>query len=122
MNKFSILIIDDEEPQLQSLKTFLSKRDYKIFTSNDGESAMEIIINNSVEIVLTDYNMPGWNGQQVLQKVKLLNPSIDVVVMTAYGTIESAVAMMKNGAFDFLTKPIDLDVLENILNKIKISF
>jgi len=113
------MIIDDEEPQLQSLKSFLSKRDYNIYTSTSGESAMEIIVNSTIDIVLTDFNMPGWDGQRVLQETKLINPSIEVVVMTAYGTIESAVTMMKNGAFDFITKPIDLDVLESILNKIK---
>lgn len=119
MSKYSIMIIDDEEPQLQSLKSFLSKRDYNIYTSTSGESAMEIIVNSTIDIVLTDFNMPGWDGQRVLQETKLINPSIEVVVMTAYGTIESAVTMMKNGAFDFITKPIDLDVLESILNKIK---
>jgi two-component system NtrC family response regulator len=119
MSKYSILIIDDEEPQLQSLKSFLSKRDYNIYTSTSGESAIEIIVNSTIDIVLTDFNMPGWDGQRVLQETKLINPSIEVVVMTAYGTIESAVTMMKNGAFDFITKPIDLDVLESILNKIK---
>jgi two-component system NtrC family response regulator len=119
MSKYSILIIDDEEPQLLALRSFLSKRDYNIYTSTSGESAIEIIVNSTIDIVLTDFNMPGWDGQRVLQETKLINPSIEVVVMTAYGTIESAVTMMKNGAFDFITKPIDLDVLETILNKIK---
>jgi DNA-binding NtrC family response regulator len=119
MNKYSILIIDDEEPQLQSLKSFLVKRNYNIYTSTSGESAMEIIMNSAIDIVLTDFNMQGWDGQRVLKETKLINPSIEVVVMTAYGTIESAVTMMKNGAYDFITKPIDLDVLESILNKIK---
>lgn len=119
MNKFSILIIDDEEPQLQSLKSFLQKRDYNVFTSLSGEAAVEIIKNSAIDIVLTDFNMPGLNGHQVLSETKAINPSIDVVVMTAYGTIENAVQIMKNGAYDFLTKPIDLDVLESILNKIK---
>ncbi len=119
MNKFSILIIDDEEPQLQSLKNFLQKRDYNVFTSLSGDAALEIIKNSAIDIVLTDFNMPGMNGYQVLSETKAINPSIDVVVMTAYGTIENAVKIMKSGAYDFLTKPIDLDVLESILNKIK---
>jgi DNA-binding NtrC family response regulator len=119
MTKFSILIIDDEEPQLQSLKNFLSKRNYNIFTSTDGEAAMDIILNNSIDIVLTDFSMPGWDGQHVLRETKNINPSIDVVMMTAYGTVDNAVSAMKNGAFDFLAKPIDLDVLENLLNRIK---
>lgn len=119
MNSFSILVIDDEISQLQSLKTFLEKRDYKIFTASDGESGYKIAQDNVIDIVLTDFKMPGWDGHTVLKNIKILNPEIDVVVMTAFGTIESAVNLMKDGAFDYLTKPIDLDELENILNKIK---
>ena len=119
MNKFSLLIIDDEEPQLQSLKSFLTKRGYIVYTANNGEEGYKIAGSNLIDIVLTDFNMPGWNGLLVLQKIKELNPEIDIVVMTAFGTIESAVNLMKNGAFDYLTKPIDLDELENILGKIK---
>ncbi len=119
MNKFSLLIIDDEEPQLQSLKSFLAKRGYTVYTASNGEEGYKIAGSNLIDIVLTDFNMPGWNGLQVLQKIKELNPEIDIVVMTAFGTIESAVNLMKKGAFDYLTKPIDLDELENILGKIK---
>ncbi len=119
MNSFSVLVIDDEESQLQSLKTFLTKRNYKIFTASSGESGYKIAEENIIDIVLTDFKMPGWDGLTVLKKLKGLNPEIYVVVMTAYGTIEGAVNLMKNGAFDHLIKPIDLDQLENVLNKIK---
>jgi DNA-binding NtrC family response regulator len=119
MNNFSVLVVDDEQSQLQSLKSFLTKRGFVVFTAENGEEGYKIAGLNMIDIVLTDFNMPGWDGMQVLQKMKELNPEIDVVVMTAFGTIESAVRFMKNGAFDFLTKPIDLDELENILEKIK---
>ncbi|HOI30454.1 MAG TPA: sigma-54 dependent transcriptional regulator [Melioribacteraceae bacterium] len=119
MNHLSVLIIDDEVSQLQSLKTFLAKRDYQLYTAGDGESGFKIAQENVIDIVLTDFKMPGWDGHTVLKNIKLLNPEIDVVVMTAFGTVESAVNLMKDGAFDYLTKPIDLDELENILNKIK---
>ncbi|MBI5808812.1 MAG: sigma-54-dependent Fis family transcriptional regulator [Ignavibacteriales bacterium] len=119
MTALSVLIIDDEEVQVQSLKTFLSKRGFKIFTANSGEAGLEIIKENNIDITLTDFKMPGWDGLTTLKKIKEVNPEIDVVVMTAFGTIDSAVALMKSGAFDYLTKPIDLDELENILSKIK---
>lgn len=119
MNVFSVLIIDDEEAQLQSLKSFLSKRGFNVYTANNGEDGYKTAGSNLIDIVLTDFNMPGWDGMQVLRKMKELNPEIDVVLMTAFGTIESAVNIMKSGAFDYLTKPIDLDELENILEKIK---
>ncbi len=119
MNVFSVLVIDDEESQLQSLESFLTKRGYAVYTANSGEAGFKIAKSNLIDIVLTDFNMPGWDGMQVLQKMKELNPEIDIVLMTAFGTIESAVNIMKSGAFDYLTKPIDLDELENILEKIK---
>ncbi|MBS3945960.1 MAG: sigma-54-dependent Fis family transcriptional regulator [Melioribacter sp.] len=119
MNNLSILVIDDEDSQLQSLKTFLSKREYKVYTANDGETGLKTVRENLIEVVLTDFKMPGWDGLTVLKNIKALNPEIDVVVMTAFGTIESAVNLMKEGAFDYLTKPIDLDELENILSRIK---
>ncbi|MBA4406910.1 two-component system response regulator [bacterium] len=119
MNNFSVLVIDDEESQLQSLKSFLTKRGFTVYTASNGEEGYKIASSSLINIVLTDFNMPGWDGMQVLQKMKALNPEIDVVLMTAFGTIESAVNIMKSGAFDYLTKPIDLDELENILERIK---
>lgn len=119
MSNLSILLIDDEDSQLQSLKTFLSKREFKIFTASDGESGIKIVRDNVIDVVLTDFKMPGMDGHTVLKNVKSINPEIDIVVMTAFGTIESAVSLMKDGAFDYLTKPIDLDELENILSRIR---
>ena len=95
MREFSVILIDDEEAQIQSLKSFLTKRNYNVFTSNDGEKALKIAQENMIDIVLTDFQMPGWDGLTVLREMKNLNPEIDVVVMTAFGTIESAVQIMK---------------------------
>jgi DNA-binding NtrC family response regulator len=115
----TILIIDDEETQLKSLESFLKRREFQTFTAGDGESGFEIARKNTIDLVLSDYRMPGWNGLVVLRKIKELNPEIDVVIMTAYGSIEDAVEIMKAGAYDYLTKPIDLDELENLINRIK---
>lgn len=119
MKEFNVLIIDDEEAQLASLKSFLSKRNYTVFTSVSGEDGYNIVKENQIDIVLTDFQMPGWNGLDVVKNIKQLNPGIDVVVMTAYGTIETAVTLMKEGAYDYLIKPINLDELESVLSKIK---
>jgi DNA-binding NtrC family response regulator len=115
----TILIIDDEETQLKSLESFLKRREFQTFTAGDGESGFEVARKNTIDLVLSDYRMPGWNGLVVLRKIKELNPEIDVVIMTAYGSIEDAVEIMKAGAYDYLTKPIDLDELENLINRIK---
>jgi DNA-binding NtrC family response regulator len=116
---FSILIIDDESGQLESLHSFLSRRGYEVFTAQTGETGFELAKEHIIDLVLTDYRMPGWDGYVVLQKMKELNPEIDVVVMTAYGTVQSAVEIMKAGAYDYLNKPIDLDELENLVNRVR---
>ena len=118
MTPFSILIIDDEPAQVQSLKSFLSRRGYEVFTASTGPEGVQLIEQNTIDLVLTDFRMPEWDGLAVLQKVKELNPDIDVVVMTAYGSIEDAVNIMKAGAYDYLTKPIDLDELENLIKRV----
>lgn len=119
MKKLTVLLIDDEDAQLQSLKSFLARRDYEVLTSLDGKDGLAKIENNHVDVVLTDFRMPNMDGYTVLGKVKEFNPDIDVIVMTAYGSVEDAVNIMKTGAYDYLSKPIDLDELENMLEKIR---
>lgn len=119
MDNLSVLIIDDEESILISLKSYLSKRNYKLFTAKDGKEGFEIIKNNLVDVVLTDFRMPEWDGKKVLQEIKNLNPEIEVVMITAFGNVEDAVEIMKLGAYDYLSKPIDLDELDHILKRIK---
>lgn len=119
MNDFNILIIDDEESQRISLKSYFERRGYKIFVANNGLQGYDIIKNNFIDLVLTDLRMPEWDGLKFLQEVKKLNPEIEVIVNSAYGNIEDAVQIMKQGAYDYLTKPIDLDLLDVIINRIK---
>ncbi len=118
MNKLSILLIDDEESILTSLKSFLLRRGYNIYTANNGAKGLEIIKENTIDLVLTDYRMPEKNGLEVLEETKKINPNIDVVVITAFGNIDEAVGIMKKGAYDYLTKPIDLDELESLIKRI----
>ncbi len=119
MNAFSILVIDDEEAQLQSLKSYLERRNYDVYTASTGEEGYKIAQNYTIDLVLTDFRMPEWNGFVVLRKIKELNPEIDIVVITAYGSLEDAVEIMKAGAYDYLTKPIDLDELENLISRVR---
>jgi len=108
MSSYNILITDDEAPQRKTLSGFLGKQGYGVFQAENGNKGLEVINRESVDLLLTDMNMPGLNGIELLQKVKEVNPLIEVIVMTAYGTIESAVEAMLKGAFTFVTKPIDL--------------
>jgi two-component system NtrC family response regulator len=118
MNNLNLLIIDDEDSQVQSLKSYLTKRDYEVYTASEGKMGLEIISNQQIDAVITDFRMPNMDGATVLKNVKNINPEIDVIVITAYGSVDDAVSIMKAGAYDYLTKPIDLDELENMLNRI----
>ena len=114
----NILVIDDEKYQRDSLAGFLKKRGYTLATASSGSAGIAYVAKHQVDVVLTDFRMPDKSGLEVLEAIKTLNPTVDVVLMTAYGTIETAVEAMKTGAFDYLTKPIDLDELELLLIKI----
>jgi DNA-binding NtrC family response regulator len=118
-NKLSVLIIDDEEVQRESIGSYLKRRDYVIHTSENGEKGIDYVLRNVVDIVLTDFRMPGLSGLDVLKKIKEINPEIDVVIVTAFGNVQDAVDLMKLGAYDYLTKPVDLDELDSILERLK---
>ena len=119
MNEFCILLIDDEESQLESLKSFLERRGFKVFTANNGLEGLRIVSNNIIDLVLTDFRMPEISGLSVIEKVKEINPNIDAVVMTAYSSVTDAVNIMKAGAYDYLVKPIDLYQLLTLIERIQ---
>jgi two-component system NtrC family response regulator len=107
-----ILLVDDEEPQRKVLAGFLKKRGYDVEAAGDADDALRVVSSRTVDLVLTDLRMPGRSGVELLEAVRGVNPEIPVVVMTAYGTVASAVDAMKRGAADYLGKPVDLDELE----------
>jgi two-component system NtrC family response regulator len=112
-----ILVADDEKIQRESLAGFLRKNGYQTLTAKSAEEAYTISAEQTIDIVLTDFKMSGKSGFELLKDLKRLNPEITVILMTAFGRIEDAVAAMKAGAFDYLTKPIDLDELEELLKR-----
>lgn len=108
----TILIVDDEAVQRNTLAGFLAKKGYTTLQAESGAAALNAVRLQTVDLVLTDLRMPGMDGAQLLTELKNLNPELEVIMMTAFGTMEEAVQSMKNGALDFITKPIDLGQLE----------
>jgi DNA-binding NtrC family response regulator len=118
MNDYSILIVDDEDAQRNILKGYLEKKGYKIFSASSGTDGIKAVQSNLIDIVLSDYKMPDKTGLEVLEEVKKINPEIGFVILTAYGTIENAVKAMRLGAFDYISKPVDLDELDLTIERI----
>jgi DNA-binding NtrC family response regulator len=118
MSKKNILIVDDDSIIRETIREALAGRaEFSVTAARDGSDAVEKLNNTFYDLVLTDMKMPGLNGIELLEKIGERMPEATVVVMTAFGTIETAVSAMKKGAFDYLTKPFSIDELEVVIDK-----
>src|SRR4030065_1115542 len=118
MEKARILIAEDEKTQRDLLEGFLKKEGFTVESAANGREAFQKLQGNFFDMALIDYKMPELDGLQTLREIRKFYPDLPVVMMTAYGTVETAVASMKEGALDYLTKPIDLDELLLIFHKV----
>ncbi len=101
----TLLIADDDPGLRQSLERTLTREGYRVILASDGNAALERLQAGGVDLVLTDLKMPGLSGIELLRAVKAIASEVDVILLTAFGTVEEAVKAMKEGAYDFLTKP-----------------
>jgi DNA-binding NtrC family response regulator len=104
-----ILVVDDDDNLRWVIQTQLEQMGYAVITAADGEKAIEAIEKEPPALVLTDLKMPGLSGMQLLERIRRDYPEVPVLIMTAFGTIQSAVQAMRAGAYDYLAKPIDYD-------------
>jgi len=104
-----VLVIDDKRNILHVISAVLKREGYGVITATTGEEAISKLKKNQIDVVITDYLLPGMDGLKVLEMVKEKDPSIPVVLITAYGSIEMAVEAMKLGAYNYLTKPVNYD-------------
>ena len=118
----NLLVIDDEKTQRESLTGFLEHIGYNVISAETGQKGLELLGKSSIHVVISDFRMPGLDGLRIVEEVKKIDPSILVILITAYGEVELAVNVMKAGAYDFLTKPIDLDEIEVILSRAEEKF
>ena len=115
MNTKSILIVDDEPSMRVALSESLESCGYEVGTSGDGADALEKFQENKFEVVITDMRMPKMSGMEVLQGIKKISSRTPVIIITAYGTVNTAVEAMKEGAADFIMKPFSLEHLELVV-------
>jgi len=114
----NVLVVDDEQVMRDLLTDVLEEEGYRVTAVAAAEEALERVNNaNDIEIIITDIKMKGMDGIELLRKVKEIDPKIDVIVMTGYASVQTAVESMKLGAIDYLTKPLNIDQIRVIVNK-----
>src|SRR5450759_826618 len=115
MNK--ILIVDDEINMRLVLTAMLKKEGYEVASASDGQEALQILKSGRIAAVVTDLKMPNIDGMELLNHIILQYPAIPVIMITAHGTVATAVEALKKGALDYITKPFELDELKNVISK-----
>lgn len=115
--KFTLLIIDDEKNIREGLAANFEMDGYNVKLAENGKQGLEFLAKGDIDLVITDLRMPGISGEEVLRKVTTETPGVPVIVLTGHGSIDSAVDAMRNGAYDFLTKPLNLDQLSLIVKR-----
>ncbi|MGD8845465.1 MAG: sigma 54-interacting transcriptional regulator, partial [Desulfobacteraceae bacterium] len=116
--KTKILIVDDDPGHLTTLKTIVRSWGYTVVTGDDGEVAVSSVKSDPIDLVLMDVRMAKMSGIEALEKIKAYNPSIPVIIMTAYSSVDSAVDALKAGAYDYLIKPLDFEVLKLTIERV----
>jgi two-component system response regulator PilR (NtrC family) len=111
----SILVVDDELSMREFLKILLEKEGYEVTTASEAANAIDLVQNQDFDLVLSDIKMPGMGGLSLLEKIKEIENSLPVIMITAYASPENAVVAMKSGAFDYITKPFKVDEIIKII-------
>lgn len=116
--KYNILIIEDEKNQAELISKILTKKGFETSSAQSKKAALDALSSGRFDLILTDYKLPDATGMDIIKEVKAINPEITIIVMTAFGDVDIAVSCLKNGAADFLTKPLDLEELDRVIFKL----
>ena len=109
--KFNVLIVDDEKNIRAGLGKAIEMDGHNVILAEDGQRALEIVESDEIDLIIADLKMPRISGEELLKRIVQTYPTLPVIILTGHGTIESAVRAMRDGAYDFLTKPVNLDRL-----------
>ncbi len=115
--QYNIMVVDDEENSRLGLSKILEKSGFKVFTAEDGRDALDKLESANCDLVITDMKMPNMDGIELLKTIKQTNPHIGVIIVTAYGEVDSYLEAMNLGAFEYLNKPFKVDELKRVINK-----
>ena len=117
MEQINVLVVDDEQDVLQTLKSMLDELNFNPLIAQSGDKAMEIIENNNIDVVLSDIYMPETDGFELLKNVRAFDKEIVFLMITGKPTIETAVQSIREGAYDYITKPFDMEDLRIKINR-----
>ena len=117
MNDATVLVVDDDRANLESVARIFQHESMQTLSASGGKEALEMLRRPEVRVLVTDLMMPGMDGQELLKAARAMRPDVEVVLMTAYGTVETAVSAMKDGAYDFITKPLKRHALVKSVQK-----
>ena len=113
-----VMLVDDEAPFVETMTKRLAKRNLDVTSAFSGQAALDMLSQKqNIDVVILDVKMPGMDGLEALQKIKAGYPLIEVIMLTAHATVESAIEGMKRGAFDYLMKPCNMERLMEIVNQ-----
>jgi len=117
--KEKVLLVDDEEEFIETLAERMRTRGMEVSTSNSGADALQLVDDEDFDVVVLDLKMPGIDGLDALKRIKRRRPDVQVVLLTGYATIEKGVEAIKEGALEFLEKPVDISSLTEAIHKAK---
>jgi len=112
-----VLIVDDEDRILQSITGVLEDEGFQVMTARSGEEAIEVFTRENPDVTLLDIWMPGIDGIEILKRLKWIYPDCQVIMISGHATISTAMTAVKLGAFDFLEKPLSLDILTSTIHR-----
>jgi DNA-binding NtrC family response regulator len=120
MNKSNVLVVEDEELMRTILRNLLENEGYQVFTADSAENALEIFSSAEIDLTLTDIRMAGMDGLQLLDQIKTIDTEALVIIMTAYSSVDSAIAALRKGVYDYVTKPfVNEDLLQTVRNALR---
>ena len=113
----TILVVDDDETMARTLLRALTRHGHQCFTALNGDQGLKLIHETRFDLILTDLVMPGFDGVTFVRTVKSIDSNIPIIMMTGYGSVDTAVEAMKAGAYDYLTKPFEVDELRLVVKR-----
>src|SRR5215510_12877509 len=117
MSAATVLVVDDDLANLESVSRIFQREGLDALTATNGKDALELLRRPEVTVMVSDLMMPGMDGQALLRAARAMRPDVEVVLMTAYATVETAVSAMREGAYDFITKPLKRHSLVKAVQK-----